>query len=85
VKRRLAEAGIRGLRPARALMLSEAEYERLVEHIRKRRPRLGRPRRSPKEALAGRQGRRLANGGGHILGRPRSRRVVSLDLERPDD
>lgn len=85
VKRRCVEAGIRGPRPGREMMLTEQDYARLVEYIarHRRRTRLGRPSRSPKEALRGQSGKRLRKGAAerHILGRGR-RKVISPDLER---
>ncbi len=38
VKRRIAEAGIRGPRPGREMMLTEGDYDRLVEATRERSP-----------------------------------------------
>jgi excisionase family DNA binding protein len=46
VLRRCAEAGIQGPRPAKQVMLTEADYDRLVDYLRTRRdPRAGRPGR----------------------------------------
>lgn len=87
VKRRLAEAGIKGPRPGHGMLLTEADFARLVEAMRaRRRPytKKGETREQPPrdagEALRAahlRQTKRLLGGM-----RRGARPVVALDLER---
>lgn len=77
--RRIAEAGIRGPRPGRAMMLTEEDYRRLLEATRERTPAPPAPQngRTPQAALRSaqrRQSKRLA-------ARVRAN-VTALDLDR---
>jgi excisionase family DNA binding protein len=78
VKRRIREAGIRGPRPGKEVMLTETDYRELVEHLRNRSPLPAGPKRSPQQSLKNskrRQSKRL-------LAQVRRGQVVALDLER---
>ena len=85
LKRRIREAGIRGPRAGREMMLTEADFDRLVEATRARTPEPPDPAtpaaRSPSEALRSlhrRQTQRLVAGLRESRGP-----VVAISLERP--
>lgn len=79
VKERIREAGIRGPRPAREMMLTERDYQALIEHMRQRQRGGGEhAERAAKQAL-----RTLRLRETKRLGAKVHRQVVSLNLERP--
>ena len=97
VKKRILESGVPIVRPARdVFFLTKAAYDAFIEWLQQR-PRMGRPRKPERSAQeAARSGRprparapkRLAPYGGageHVLGRPKRRKVVALELERKGD
>ena len=79
--RRIAEAGIRGPRPGRAMMLTEADYQQLLEATRARSPEpipAPPPGRSAREAL--RRSRALHSR--RLAAKIRGGKVTALDLDR---
>ncbi len=81
VKDRIREAQIRGPRPGREMMLTEKDYQALVEHMRKRQRGEGCNPAAVKAALRKQRLLQTKRLGQKIKGQP----VIALNLERPPD